>query len=99
MSHTHSNVRITVSLVEKKIKQTQFQLTSCATPGLLTESLLFAQMSVKFFFLNQTVITKTFRFSTLRKALSKSTQYFDLQLVKMKALKKKERTQFKNLVS
>jgi uncharacterized protein (DUF427 family) len=70
----------------------------CATLGSLTESLLFAQMSVKFFFLNQTVITKTFRFSTLKKALSKSTQYFDSQSVKMKALKKKERTQFKNLV-
>jgi hypothetical protein len=98
-SRTHSNVRITVSLVEKKIKLTQFQLTSCATLGLLMESLLFAQMSVKFFFLNRTVITKTFRFLTLRKALSKLTQYFDSQLVKMKGLKKKESLRFKNLVS
>jgi hypothetical protein len=98
MSPTHSNVPITVSHVEKKIKQTRFQQTSSATLGLLTESLSFAPMSVKFFFLNQTAITKTFRFLTPRKVLSKSTQFCVSRSVKTKALSQTERLQFKNLV-
>ena len=98
-NHMHSNVLITASRVERKIKQTLFQQTLCATRGWSMESLLCALMSVKFFFSNQTVITKTSRFSTLRKALSKLTPCCDSRLGSRKKLKLMEKRQFKNPVS